>query len=169
MRKGQYDFRQLAKWTALLPIMTEDLPDVGFFATSKRDNRIVISVKTDNARREMEERLTMHEVPLEAVRFRMSGPTERHSTLTSYTPWLRAGFRIWTAENYRGNQSLCTMGPTGVGESSSYSGDYFLTASHCTPTLYWNDQVAFGQPGSADGIGEEEKDGFDWHGRMDGP
>lgn len=171
--KADFSLRQLAAWRDLV-LQNGAALDLVMVDLDEGRNRVTVGVEPGNgaqSKLQIEEQLTTLGIPSSALRIipaerptsatmRVSVPKENSrtprmlSTLASYADTLVGGLRIRWWESGVSSYFACTLGYTA---SISGGGYGFLSASHCSPSMWGTDGTSgvFGQPSESYTIGYE--------------
>lgn len=114
-------------------------------------NRVVAGIVDEAHRAEVEARFKESEVPLEATEVVVTGKIEDNLTLQDFHRPLQGGWQIQNA-----NGALCTIGF--ITRNPSGGAPAFVTASHCTGTLWALDGMMFSQNVNNLWVGREARD-----------
>ncbi|MCB1057282.1 MAG: hypothetical protein KDD11_17415 [Acidobacteria bacterium] len=144
--EGRYGFQELHTYRRLARDVLS-LPGVTGLDTQEVDNRVWIGLEDAEVQAIVEAFLEELELPLEVFEFEVTGKVES-SGPPDYQALLRpmkAGVQIGRPLPDPTLMAVCTLGP--ILERSGARG--YLTNSHCTPTIGFNDGVTFFQPSPA--------------------
>lgn len=154
VRRGDYDFRDLARWRRSLDHAR--LEGITLTDVDERHNRVRVGVLDDAAGEGVRMAISRLGIPAAAVVVEKVEPTVIEVTLRDYYRPVQGGLLIATSS---GN---CTLGFVALEEhnfSISYYGPrYVITNSHCTSAFgqVYGDRI--GQPDLANQIGTEMSD-----------
>lgn len=120
-----FSFLELATWRdKLFHVGFSTIPGFHSIGVRQSENRIVIAVRTADARSAVEEFALAAGIPASAFTVRVENPEKNFSTLESFAPPFRGGLRITPSRDFA--LAVCALG------FNVYDGTAFVTASHCT-------------------------------------
>jgi hypothetical protein len=117
----------------------------------ERANRVVVGVEDESQRAEVEALFEKAGVPSKATEVVVTGKIEDNTTLQQFHRPLEGGWQIQSA-----NGAICTLGF--MTRNPAGGAPAFVTASHCTSTLWGLDGTMFSQNVNNLWVGREARD-----------
>ena len=128
-----------------------NVPGATYLDLDEMANRVVVGILDESYRGDVEARFKEADVPAEATEVVVTGPIVENTTLQQFHRPLEGGWQIQNASGALCSIGFMTKNPAGGAPS-------FVTASHCTGTLWALDGMLFSQNVTNLWVGREARD-----------